>query len=774
MATIQDGTYVIVSALDVTKAIDCKGASDSSEANVQIWNRNDSDAQLIHITTNSDGSRMLRFAMSQKCIDVAHGLFADGTNIQQNSNNQSQAQEWSFVDAASVVSTGGVSYETFYIANFKNTGFVLDAAHGQSTVGTNVQLYHANQTTAQKWALIPQNPIPTGTYLIRSSLDTKAVLDVSGGSSANGANVQLYGSNESNAQIWMVRTYDSSGLTNIVNLGSKKVLDIDGGVVENFRNVQQYEDNGSNAQKWGLEPNGTAVFNGETVGTYRIHAFSGSGFVLDAAGGTTTPMTNIQIYQSNGTKAQNWYFQPYSIYVTNLGTPSDILVNGQEQVADVDIAYPSWICNGTNYQCRYRTRRRPVGGSLADWSAWCSLKDGDESNYGWGDVGIANTVVGDTARKVSSLGVTVPSIDNSTYDYAEIQFEVRRFEPNYNGELGLCAHGDSCTQTIGFSKSPTLEINSIIWSPIGLIVDYASSYKADGNSLSVNAIKYGETILCDTTYFGGQPSSGTLELPVKDLLLMPEESITVNVSLTLITKTNSTVTATKSVVITSEEGKSLAISPNYIFNPNSYTYTATIQKHDSDKCYIRIPTLENVYGYKMVECDEVGSSDSLREFLIIPPLNSDYEVCWMCQSGSSWNSVTNSMSKVACHWHIWNWDDAVGNVCTILKYNVGESPKQTDTSTPENSKFLTTNRDLPMFSYEGTRSQTLDIDGAVDDNEEDENANVKAFQYFKQAKHAIYRKTNGEWHYVAILGITISHEDKGYSSVTVNQEAEAL
>ena len=119
--------------------------------------------------------------------------------------------------------------------------------------------------------MIPQNPIPTGTYLIRSALDTKAVLDVSGGSSANGANVQLYGSNESNAQIWMVRTYDSSGLTNIVNLGSKKVLDIDGGVVENFRNVQQYEDNGSDAQKWGLEPNGTAVFNGETVGTYRIH-----------------------------------------------------------------------------------------------------------------------------------------------------------------------------------------------------------------------------------------------------------------------------------------------------------------------------------------------------------------------------------------------------------------------------------------------------------------------------------------------------------------------
>lgn len=774
MATVADGTYVIVSALDTSKAVDCKGASEVSGANVQIWTRSDGDSQLIHITTNSNGSRMLRFAMSQKCMDIQNGVYKNGTNVQQFSNHKSLAQDWVFTDTNETATINGTTYSLFTIKSYANQTFVLDAAGGTAKIGTNVQIYTSNASTAQKWILIPQNPIPTGMYIIRSALDTKAVLDVAGGSSANGANVQLYGANGSNAQIWLIAPYGSTGLTNIINYGSGKYLNISNGTIKNNQNVNQYAKNGSDAQKWGIEPEGTSKFNGETVGTYRIHAYSGSNYVLDAAGGKTAPKTNIEIYQSNSSKAQEWYFQPYSIYVTNLGTPADILVNGQTQVSDVSVAYPSWICSGTNYQCRYRTRRRPLDGSLADWSDWCSLKDGDESNYGWGDVGKANAVVGDTARKLSTLGVTVPEIDNYDYDYAEIQFQVRRHENNYNKVVGLCAHGDSCTRTIGFSKRPTLVITSAVWSPIGLSIGYDSSYKVDGNSITVNSIVHDGVTICGETYFGGQPSSGVLDIPISDLYLVPGDSISVDVSLTLITKTNSSVTKTSTLTVTYESDNTLEISPEYQFNSYDYTYTANVQKHDSDKCYIRIPTLENIYGYKLIECKETATTDSIRQFLIIPPLNTEYEVCWICKSGTIWNTLTEKKSKVECYWTIWNWDDSVGAESTILKCNVDEPPKQTDTSSPENSKFLTTNREYGIFSYEGTRSQTLDVSGSILDDEEDSNADIKAFQYFKQAKHAVYRKSNGAWYNVAITSVSIDHEKAGYYPVTVNQEAETL
>ncbi|KAA8825478.1 hypothetical protein EMO92_05340 [Bifidobacterium reuteri] len=47
--------------------------------------------------------------------------------------------------------------------------------------------------------------IPNGTYKIASAKKSSAVLDVSGGSTANAANVQLYAGNDTDAQKWVVK-----------------------------------------------------------------------------------------------------------------------------------------------------------------------------------------------------------------------------------------------------------------------------------------------------------------------------------------------------------------------------------------------------------------------------------------------------------------------------------------------------------------------------------------------------------------------------------------
>ena len=57
MANIADGTYVILAATSSTgMALDCEHGSEMSGANIRIHTRNDSDAQLVHITTK-DGHR---------------------------------------------------------------------------------------------------------------------------------------------------------------------------------------------------------------------------------------------------------------------------------------------------------------------------------------------------------------------------------------------------------------------------------------------------------------------------------------------------------------------------------------------------------------------------------------------------------------------------------------------------------------------------------------------------------------------------------------------
>ena len=78
-----------------------------------------------------------------------------------------------------------------------NSGKVLDVNGGVSANGTNVQQYDSNGTYAQKWIAVKNSD---GSYTFQSALAENAVLDVNGGSSANGTNVQLYTSNGTNAK----------------------------------------------------------------------------------------------------------------------------------------------------------------------------------------------------------------------------------------------------------------------------------------------------------------------------------------------------------------------------------------------------------------------------------------------------------------------------------------------------------------------------------------------------------------------------------------------
>ena len=89
-----------------------------------------------------------------------------------------------------------------------------------------------------------------GTYYIVSSLGSHKVIDVSGGASWDGANVQLYASNGTAAQQWTV-SYDANGYATITNKGSGKVLDVAAGKSNPGTNVQQFSSNGTRAQKMG-------------------------------------------------------------------------------------------------------------------------------------------------------------------------------------------------------------------------------------------------------------------------------------------------------------------------------------------------------------------------------------------------------------------------------------------------------------------------------------------------------------------------------------------
>lgn len=140
-------------------------------------------------------------------------------------------------------------------------------------------------------------PIKQGNYTLYSALGNNCVLDIAGGSSANGANAQIYRANGTKAQIFRV-SWNSDGTITITNIKSGKVLDAKGRGTSNGTNVWQYIANQTAAQKWVMKA-------GTLPGYYIIKASYGN-LVLDVRGGSSKNGTNVQLYTSNGTKAQQW------------------------------------------------------------------------------------------------------------------------------------------------------------------------------------------------------------------------------------------------------------------------------------------------------------------------------------------------------------------------------------------------------------------------------------------------------------------------------------
>ena len=146
-----------------------------------------------------------------------------------------------------------------------------------------------------------RNVLADGTYTIQSSVNSRYVLDIANGSTASGANVQLYQSNDTPAQQFKV-THDSQGYVTFTNVKSGKVLDLNGAVVKDGGNIQQYTSNGTRAQKWIVKKDG----NG-----YIVMSAINSNYILDLSGGTVRNGCNVQLYSYNGTNAQRWNITKY-------------------------------------------------------------------------------------------------------------------------------------------------------------------------------------------------------------------------------------------------------------------------------------------------------------------------------------------------------------------------------------------------------------------------------------------------------------------------------
>ena len=352
--TIPNGNYYINVRSKVASSVDIPSGSAADSTVIQLYSGNGSKAQQFTFTRQSDESYEIVNVNSGKALDVRNGVAENNAIVQQYSRNNSQAQRWFIHDSGAgyylqsalgnwvldlsggntadgaairlyapngtasqlfVVSSSDVSITTgvsMIITSVANKKLVTDVTSASTANGARVQLYSSNNTNAQKYRF---ESIGNGTYKI-VNVNSGKVLDVSGGSTANGAALQQYTSNNTVAQQWTVRNY-GSGKIALVSVNANKAVDIPGGNAVQQAQLQLYSPNGTVAQQWLVAKapltlrerlNETAAKHRQDLpdGTYTFGSKLNTSMKMDVSGASRSNYGNVQIWAGNGTNAQKW------------------------------------------------------------------------------------------------------------------------------------------------------------------------------------------------------------------------------------------------------------------------------------------------------------------------------------------------------------------------------------------------------------------------------------------------------------------------------------
>lgn len=285
--TIPNGNYYINVRSKVASSVDIPGGSAADSTAIQLYSGNSSKAQQFTFTRQSDGSYEIINVNSGKALDVRNGVAENNAIVQQYSRNNSRAQRWFIRDS------GAGYYLQSALGNW-----VLDLSGGNTANGAAIRLYTPNGTASQLFVVSSSDAnIATGVSMIITSVaNKKLVTDVTSASTANGARVQLYSSNNTNAQKYRFESI-GNGTYKIVNINSGKVLDVSSGSTANGAALQQYTSNNTVAQQWTVRNYGSSKIALVSVNANKA---------VDIPDGNAVQQAQLQLYSPNGTVAQQW------------------------------------------------------------------------------------------------------------------------------------------------------------------------------------------------------------------------------------------------------------------------------------------------------------------------------------------------------------------------------------------------------------------------------------------------------------------------------------
>lgn len=335
---LSEGLYEIYPSANSSYVLDVASASADSGANVQLYSNNGSFAQKW-LLKKVDGAKNT-YTFESVCS--TNRLAVSGTNVCTMAPADVKAQQW-----VARIDSNGIEF-----VSADDQDLSLDVKGGNFASSSNVQVYISNDSAAQRFRLRSTSAdVANGTYFIRMASRANSVLDVYGGSSADGANVQIWQNNDTGAQKWNF-SRNGDGSYTIVNAASGKALDVKDAAASSGTNIQQWSRNGSAAQRWYIE---------YVSGGFRLSSALNTAFVIDVSGGNAANGTNVALYASNDSKAQRFTFKA-TTYVQPLPADQQAMYNRAQWYN----SNTEWLILTDTVGCRTGIFR----GSRGNWKLW--------------------------------------------------------------------------------------------------------------------------------------------------------------------------------------------------------------------------------------------------------------------------------------------------------------------------------------------------------------------------------------------------------------------
>lgn len=279
----EDGSFIIRSKAGTVLDVNGGPGAAGNGPNIQVWNQIETNAnQRFYIVKSDDGNG---YQLIPKCsgfrVDVDNAGITDGTNVRQYEPNGSYAQRFNLVKynkpkvnekSASEVKSAG------YVLRSKlspNKAVVVEKGN-PTKLGTNVLLWDYNKTTPDATAVWNLEKQADGSFLVKNQYNNQ-YLDVVADGLSDRVNILTWEKHGKLSEQWYV-VANGDGTYRFVNKGSGKVVDITGGLTANGTNVQQYLWHGHDAQRFYLDRYPAAVYynvtfkgmNGENLSIQRV------------------------------------------------------------------------------------------------------------------------------------------------------------------------------------------------------------------------------------------------------------------------------------------------------------------------------------------------------------------------------------------------------------------------------------------------------------------------------------------------------------------------